>query len=147
MILWKHRGALVERGGGAFGRVVLPTMLTFVVALPLAAPAALLSLALALAARNATPAIVTTMLMLAVELLQFATACVLARRSGNGDAWRLAPSLLTARIFYRPILWGISLRSVARIADGMPLGWGKLARRNTVVAYAVATAPARAASG
>jgi hypothetical protein len=54
--------------------------------------------------------------------------------------------MFTARICFRPILWGIALRSIARLADGVPLGWGKLDRRNTVVAYAAATATARAAN-
>ncbi|HEX9103749.1 MAG TPA: hypothetical protein VF997_16175, partial [Polyangia bacterium] len=92
------------------------------------------------------PAAWTAGAMLAVELAQFAVACALARASGGAGAWRLWPALLSARLVYRPILWGISLRSIARLADGVPLGWGKLARRNTAVAYAVATAPARAAS-
>ncbi|HEX9100848.1 MAG TPA: glycosyltransferase, partial [Polyangia bacterium] len=54
--LWKHRRALVERGGGAFGRVVWPTMLAFLVGLPLATPAALIALALALLAHHLAPA-------------------------------------------------------------------------------------------
>jgi peptidoglycan-N-acetylglucosamine deacetylase len=143
--LWKHRRALVERRAGAFGRVVAPAMLLFLVALPLAMPAAVVSLALAVAGANVTPALLAAALLSAVELAQFAVACSLARRSGAARAWRLLPSLLSARIFYRPILWGIALRSIARLADGVPLGWGKLARRNTAVAYAVATATARAA--
>jgi len=137
--LWKHRGALVERRAGAFGRVVWPAMLAFLVLLPLAAPAALLALAVALAARNLAPAVWTTGIMLAVEVAQFAVASLLARRSGAAHAWRLWPSLLTARFFYRPLLWGIALRSIARLADGVPLGWGKLARRNSALAFAPAT--------
>ena len=145
--LWKHRRACAPGRGGAFGRVVWPTMVAFLVALPLAAPAAALSLVIALAAGNVAPALVTALVMLALEAVQLTAACALASRSDGGAVWRLAPSLLTARLFYRPLLWGIALRSIARLADGMPLGWGKLARRNTAVAYAVATAPARAASG
>ncbi|MCU1277099.1 MAG: Polysaccharide deacetylase/glycosyl transferase, group 2 family protein [bacterium] len=145
--LWKHRRALIERRSGAFGRVVAPAMLLFLVALPLAAPAAILALALAVGERNFAPALVSGALLAGVELAQFAVACILARRSGAAYAWRLLPSLLTARLFYRPILWGVTLRSIVRLADGVPLGWGKLARRNTAVAYAVATAPARATSG
>ncbi|HWE30129.1 MAG TPA: glycosyltransferase, partial [Polyangia bacterium] len=145
--LWKHRGALVEAGSGAFGRVVWPAMLMFLVALPLAMPAALISLAIAVAAHNFAPALVAAALLAGVELAQLLVACALARNSGGTHGWRVAPSLLTARICYRPILWGITWRSIARLADGVPLGWGKLARRNTAVAYAVATAPARTASG
>lgn len=138
--LWKHRGALVERRAGAFGRVVWPAMVAFLVVLPLAAPAALVSLAAAAVAGNVAPALWTTALLAAVELLQLAVACALARRSGGAHTWRLVPSLVTARLVYRPLLWGISLRSIARLADGVPLGWGKLARRNSAVAFATATA-------
>jgi len=145
--LWKHRRALVDRHAGAFGRVVWPAMLLFLVALPLTAPAALVSLVVAGAAHNWTPAVAATAILCGVELAQFAVACTLARGSGDAHAWRLWPSLVTARLVYRPILWGIALRSIVRIADGVPLGWGKLTRRNTAIAYAVATAPARAANG
>jgi len=110
-----------------------------------AAPA--LALALAALAHNYTPAVAASTIFVVVELLQFAIACVFARSGGDADATRLWPSLFVARVFYRPILWWIGLRSIVRLADGVPLGWGKLARRNTAVAYAVATAPARAASG
>jgi cellulose synthase/poly-beta-1,6-N-acetylglucosamine synthase-like glycosyltransferase/peptidoglycan/xylan/chitin deacetylase (PgdA/CDA1 family) len=145
--LWKHRRALVERRAGAFGRIVWPAMCLFLVVLPLATPAALVGIAVAAAAHNFGPALATSALLAAIEILQLAIACVLARRTGDRSAWRLWPSLLTARLFYRPILWGITLRSIARLADGVPLGWGKLNRRNTAVAYATATAPARAAGG
>jgi len=145
--LWKHRRAPLERRAAAFGRVVWPAMLLFLVGIPLAAPAALLALALAALAHNYTPAVAASTIFVAVELLQFAIACVFARSGGDADATRLWPSLFVARVFYRPILWWIGLRSIVRLADGVPLGWGKLARRNTAVAYAVATAPARAASG
>ncbi|HEX6838440.1 MAG TPA: glycosyltransferase, partial [Polyangia bacterium] len=137
--LWKHRRALIEWRTGAFGRVVWPTMLAFLVVLPLAAPAALVSLAVAVAAGHLAPAAWTTLVLFTVELLQFAVACALARRSGASRAWRLLPSLATARLVYRPLLWWISLRSIVRLADGVPLGWGKLARRNSAVAFALAT--------
>lgn len=142
--LWKHRRALVERRAGAFGRIVWPAMVMFVIALPLAAPAALISLAVALAAHNLAPALVATGVLATIEVAQFVVASSLAARSGGTYGWRLAPTLLTARLCYRVILWFIALRSIARLVDGIPLGWGTLNRRNTAVAYAVATAPARA---
>jgi peptidoglycan/xylan/chitin deacetylase (PgdA/CDA1 family) len=145
--LWKHRRAPLERHSGAFGRLVWPAMLLFLVALPLAAPAALVALALAAAAHNYAPALAASVLLASVELVQFATACLLARRAGDTHAWRLWPCVVTARVFYRPILWGIALRAIVRLADGVPLGWGKLTRRNTAVAYSAATAQVRAASG
>jgi hypothetical protein len=141
--LWKHRGAAVERTAGALGRIVWPAMLLFQVALPLATPPAFLALVVAIAAGNPRPAIVASTLLFATELAQIMTACVLARRTHASAAWRLLPSLLTSRIIYRPLLLVVSLRSIGRLLDGVPLGWGKLARRNTAVAYAAATRTVR----
>src|SRR5439155_82020 len=64
--------------------------------------------------------------LVAVEAAQARLACALGRRG-----YRLLPWLLAARLFYRPILFGIVLRSLARSLDGIPLGWNKLARRGT----------------
>lgn len=141
--LWKHRRATVERRAAAFGRVVWPAMLLFQVGLPLATPAALVSLVVAIAAGNLRPAIVAGLLLFGAELVQYLVAAILARRSGDRSAWRLAPSLLTARLLYGPLLLIVALRSIGRLLDGVPLGWGKLARRNTVVAYAAVTSSAR----
>jgi hypothetical protein len=40
----------------------------------------------------------------------------------------------------------VTLRSIVRLFDGVPLGWGKLSRRNTAVAYSAAAAAATAAA-
>jgi hypothetical protein len=117
------------------------------VALPLATPAAIVAVDIAGAAGQLAPALVTAALLALVDLAQFAAACALARRDDDTPTWRLLPSLWTARLCYRPLLLGISLRAIGRLVDGVPLGWGKLARRNTAVAYAAATAPVRVASG
>ena len=60
------------------------------IALPLAAPAAFLSLAVALVAHNVGPALLAAAVLAAVEVAQFVVAATLARRSGathSGD-WR-----------------------------------------------------------
>jgi peptidoglycan/xylan/chitin deacetylase (PgdA/CDA1 family)/spore germination protein YaaH len=141
--LWKHRRAVRERHG--FGRVVWPTMALFQLVLPVLTPTALLALLAAGIAGNLQPAVVAATLFYGVEVLQFAIACALSRRGGGAGAWRLAPCLLTSRLLYRPLLLAVTLRSIGRILDGVPLGWGKLARRNTVVAYAAATHAVRSA--
>lgn len=141
--LWKHRHAAVERDAGAFGRIVWPTMMLFQVLLPLMVPGAVVSLGLAAIAGDLRPALITAASLAAVEVAQLAVAQWLARRSDGTPTGRLWPSLWTARLYYRPLLLAISLRSIARLADGVPLGWGKLARRNTAVAYSAATAAAR----
>ena len=141
--LWKHRRAVRERHG--FGRVVWPVMALSQLALPLLTPPALLAAAAAAVAGNLQPALVASALLCAVEVAQLVVAAALAHHSGGAGAWRLAPSLLTSRLLYRPLLLAVALRSIGRLFDGVPLGWGKLARRNTVVAYAAVTHAARSA--
>ncbi len=126
--LWKHRRALVERNAGAFGRIVLPTMILFQVLLPLLAPFALVALSAAAVAGNWRPALFATTALTVAEWLQTAIACWFDRRG----RWRLMLWLPAARVIYRPILWLVTARSLARVLDGIPLGWGKLARRGTV---------------
>jgi cellulose synthase/poly-beta-1,6-N-acetylglucosamine synthase-like glycosyltransferase len=145
--LWKHRLAALEPNGGAFARIVWPMMVLFQVVLPLLTPLALLALLAAAMTGNLRPALMTSAAFFATELLQFAMSSLLARRS-NGGGLRLLPSLLTSRLIYRPLLLAVTMRSLARLLDGVPLGWNKLARRNTVRAYiaAVRGASQRAAS-
>lgn len=141
--LWKHRAAVAERH--AFGRIVWPAMLLFQLVLPLLVPAAAVALVVAALAGNLRPALLAGALFVLAETLEWVAAAMLARRSGGGGAWRLAACLVTTRLFYRPLLLGVTLRSIGRLIDGVPLGWGKLARRNTVVAYAAATGALRSA--
>jgi hypothetical protein len=54
-------------------------------------------------------------------------ACALGRRG-----WRLLAWLPVGRLAYRPLLFAVLARSLARVLDGIPLGWNKLARRGTV---------------
>lgn len=143
--LWKHRHAPVELCAGRFGSLVWPAMILFQLLLPLATPAALLALAVAAVAGHVQPALIAAALLLVVEAAQCLTACLLAQRSGARHAWQLAPSLLTVRLLYRPLLLVLSLRSIGRLLDGVPLGWGKLARRNTVIGYPLPATVLRAA--
>jgi cellulose synthase/poly-beta-1,6-N-acetylglucosamine synthase-like glycosyltransferase len=130
--LWKHRRALVERRAGAFGRVVLPMLLAWQVALPLMAPLALLALVAAAATGHLAPAIATSLALLAADIVQTWLAIYLQRRSGGAGVRRWLWWLLVSRFLYRPLLMAVTWRSLARVADGVPLGWGKLARRGTV---------------
>jgi len=130
--MWKHRRALVERRAGAFGRVVLPAMILFQVALPLSTPLALASAVAAAMAGNFGPALVVSGVLFLVELVQLLIACRLERRSGGHTPRRLFAWVVASRFYYRPLLLWVGLRSLWRILDGIPLGWGKLARRGTV---------------
>ena len=125
--MWRHRRALVERRAGALGRIVLPSMILFQVLLPLLTPAATIgAIASALAGRLG-PALVATLVLFAVEVAQALLACGLDRRG-----WRLLGGLPMTRLAYRPLLFAVLLRSLARTLDGVPLGWNKLVRRGTV---------------
>jgi cellulose synthase/poly-beta-1,6-N-acetylglucosamine synthase-like glycosyltransferase len=140
--LWRHRGAPIDARAGWFGRLVWPSMLVFQVLLPMTTPAAVLGVLLAILNGNWQPALITAAVLFGVEVVQFAIAAVMARASGGSGLLRLVPSLLTSRILYRPVLLAIMLRSIGRLFDGVPLDWEKLARRNTAIAYAAATARA-----
>lgn len=140
--LWKHRIAPIEEHAGTFGRLVWPTMVLFQAVLPLLTPMALIAVVAATVSGNLHPAMVTSVVLFATELIQFLVAALLARRS-NGNGLRFVFSLLGARLFYRPLLLGVTLRSLVRLLDGVPLGWGKLARRNTVLAYAAVASAAK----
>jgi cellulose synthase/poly-beta-1,6-N-acetylglucosamine synthase-like glycosyltransferase len=146
--LWKHRGALFERRAGAFGRVVLPAMLLFQVLLPLLLPAALVSVGLAAWSGNLRPALVAWAILFGLEGLQVMVAARLARLEERGGRWPLVRTLLFSRLFYRPLLFAVNLRALARVLDGIPLGWGKLPRRNTSALLAAPALPGnRARSG
>jgi cellulose synthase/poly-beta-1,6-N-acetylglucosamine synthase-like glycosyltransferase len=140
--LWKHRRAIAERH--AFGRWVWPSLVIFQLLLPLATPLALVSLLLAAASGNLQPAFMVGAALMGLDAVQLATAVWLARRSG-GEA-RSFPAMLTAGLLYRPLLLLVTLRSIVRLLDGVPLGWGKLSRRNTAVAYSAAAAAATVAA-
>jgi hypothetical protein len=130
--MWKHRRALVERRAGAFGRLVLPTMILFQVVLPLLVPAALVGAVAALAAGNLGPALLATTVLFGSELVHALTAGLLELRAGGRGGLRLIGWLVAGRVLYRPLLLLVLARSLGRVLDGIPLGWGKLARRGTV---------------
>jgi cellulose synthase/poly-beta-1,6-N-acetylglucosamine synthase-like glycosyltransferase len=130
--IWKHRRALVERRAGALGRVVLPSMVLFQVLLPLLVPAALVQVVLALAAGNLLPAVAASTILLALDGVQIGVAWCFARRSGVDERLPFLRALWWSRWVHRPLLFAVQVRALWRVLDGIPLGWGKLQRRNTV---------------
>jgi hypothetical protein len=107
-------------------------MILFQVLLPLLVPAALVGAVAAVAAGNLAPALLATAVLLATEVVHALTAGVLERRAGGRGGLRLLGWLLAGRVLYRPLLLLVLARSLGRVLDGIPLGWGKLARRGTV---------------
>jgi cellulose synthase/poly-beta-1,6-N-acetylglucosamine synthase-like glycosyltransferase/peptidoglycan/xylan/chitin deacetylase (PgdA/CDA1 family) len=137
--LWKHRAAPLDERPGMFGHLVWPTMILFQVLLPLLTPLALIAIVVACLSGNLRPALITSAFLFATEICQFVFACALSYRT-KGSGARLIGSVVATRLFYRPLLLAVTMRSLARLLDGVPLGWAKLARRNTVLAYAAITA-------
>jgi hypothetical protein len=109
-------------------------MVLFQVVLPLLAPVALVAAVAAAAAGRLGPALIAAGVLLATECLHACAAGALARRSGGSSvgAARTLFWLVAGRLLYRPLLFAVGVRSLARVLDGIPLGWNKLARRGTV---------------
>jgi hypothetical protein len=104
------------------------------------------SLMAASAAGNLRPALWVAALLLGLDALQLGVAAWLARRSGGDPRHRHLPAMCTAGLLYRPLLLVVTLRSIMRLFDGVPLGWGKLSRRNTAIAYSAVAAAATVAA-
>jgi cellulose synthase/poly-beta-1,6-N-acetylglucosamine synthase-like glycosyltransferase len=127
--LWKHRRALIERRAGALGRLVLPSLVLFQLLLPMLLPFALVQLAFAAWGGRLGAAVGAWAILMGVEAAQLAVALWLARAKApllRGWVW--------SQLVQRPVLTLVQLRALWRVLDGIPLGWGKLTRRNSVPA-------------
>jgi cellulose synthase/poly-beta-1,6-N-acetylglucosamine synthase-like glycosyltransferase len=132
--MWKHRRALVERGpSGRFGRLGLPLVALFGVALPLLAPIIDLLTLYGLLFLNRTETAVAWVAMLALQLL---TAVVAFRldRERLGPLWTLP----LQQFAYRQLMYLVLIQSGLTALTGARLRWHKLRRAGT----AAATAPA-----
>ncbi|WP_406069673.1 glycosyltransferase [Micromonospora sp. NBC_01638] len=127
--MWKHRGAVFDRGAsGRFGRFGLPMLALFGVVLPLLGPVLDLLALYGLFFLDTTKTAVAWVAMLVV---QAATAAVAFRL----DRERIRP-LLTLPIqqfAYRQLMYVVLARSVVTAVTGSRLGWRKLKRAGDVV--------------
>ncbi|MET9228900.1 bifunctional polysaccharide deacetylase/glycosyltransferase family 2 protein [Lentzea sp. NPDC003310] len=121
--MWKHRGAVFERGmGGKLGRRALPYLFLYQVALPVLAPAidvfALLSLW--------TDPVAGVGAWLGFLVLQLVPAVIAFRLDGE----RLRPLWAVALqpIVYRQLMYLVVIQSVITALAGAVLPWQKLKR-------------------
>jgi cellulose synthase/poly-beta-1,6-N-acetylglucosamine synthase-like glycosyltransferase len=132
--MWKHRRALVDRGpSGRFGRLGLPLVALFGVALPLLAPVIDLLTLYGLLFLDRTETAIAWVAMLGLQLL---TAVVAFRldRERLGPLWTLP----LQQFAYRQLMYLVLIQSGLTALTGARLRWHKLRRAGT----AAATAPA-----
>jgi cellulose synthase/poly-beta-1,6-N-acetylglucosamine synthase-like glycosyltransferase/peptidoglycan/xylan/chitin deacetylase (PgdA/CDA1 family) len=135
--MWKHRRSLVDRGpSGRFGRLGLPLVALFGVALPLLAPIIDLLTLYGLLFLDYSETAIAWVAMLG---LQFLTAVVAFRL----DKEKLTPlwTLPLQQFAYRQLMYLVLIQSLLTALTGARLRWHKLRRSGT----AGATAPASVA--
>jgi cellulose synthase/poly-beta-1,6-N-acetylglucosamine synthase-like glycosyltransferase/peptidoglycan/xylan/chitin deacetylase (PgdA/CDA1 family) len=132
--MWKHRRALIERGpSGRFGRLGLPLVALFGVALPLLAPIIDLLTLYGLLFLDRTETAVAWLAMLGLQLLTAVVAFRLDREK-LGPLWTLP----LQQFAYRQLMYLVLIQSGMTALTGARLRWHKLRRAGT----AAATAPA-----
>ena len=122
--MWKHRGALFDKGdSGRFGRVGLPFLALFGVALPLLAPVVDIMLVYGLVFWELRETVVAWGLML---LLQLVTAAVAFRfdRESMRPLWKLP----LQQFAYRQLMYLVLIQSAMTAMTGGRLRWHKLHR-------------------
>ncbi|MEV5381970.1 bifunctional polysaccharide deacetylase/glycosyltransferase family 2 protein [Streptomyces sp. NPDC052721] len=128
--IWKHRGALFERGpSGRFGRVGLPLVSLFMVVAPLLAPLIDLFLVYGLVFGPTAKTILAWCAVLAVQ-----AAC--AAYAFHLDREPLTPllSLPLQQLLYRQLMYVVLLQSWITALTGGRLRWQKLRRTGGVAA-------------
>ncbi|MET7985356.1 glycosyltransferase [Streptomyces sp. NPDC005281] len=139
--IWKHRGALVDRGpSGRFGRVGLPLVSLFMVLAPLLAPLIDVFLLYGVVFGPTRKTIVAWLGVLAVQ----AVCAAYAFRLDKERMTQLI-SLPLQQILYRQLMYVVLLQSWITALTGGRLRWQKL-RRTGVVGAAPGAVPRQQAS-
>lgn len=128
--IWKHRGALVERGpSGRFGRVGLPLVSLFTVVAPLLAPLIDVFLIYGLVFGPTQRTIVAWLGVLTIQAVCAAYAFRLDR-----ERMTHLVSLPLQQILYRQLMYVVLLQSWITALTGGRLRWQKLRRTGVVEA-------------
>jgi cellulose synthase/poly-beta-1,6-N-acetylglucosamine synthase-like glycosyltransferase/peptidoglycan/xylan/chitin deacetylase (PgdA/CDA1 family) len=138
--IWKHRGALLERGpSGRFGRVGLPLVSLFMVLAPLLAPLIDVFLLYGVVFGPTQKTIIAWLGVLAIQ----AVCAAYAFRLDKERMTHLI-SLPLQQILYRQLMYVVLLQSWITALTGGRLRWQKL-RRTGVVGAPGSVPPSRAA--
>ncbi|MDY7090585.1 MAG: bifunctional polysaccharide deacetylase/glycosyltransferase family 2 protein [Actinomycetota bacterium] len=122
--MWKHRRALFDRGpSGRFGRVGLPFLALFGVALPMLAPVVDIMLVYGLVFWELEETVVAWVGMLALQLFTAAVAFRFDRESLR-PLWRLP----LQQFAYRQLMYLVLMQSATTALTGGRLRWHKLHR-------------------
>ena len=122
--MWKHRRALTDSGAsGRFGRVGLPFLALFGVALPLLAPVVDIMLVYGLVFWELSATVIAWGLMLALQLFTAAVAFRFDRESMR-PLWRLP----LQQFAYRQLMYLVLIQSALTAMTGGRLRWHKLHR-------------------
>jgi cellulose synthase/poly-beta-1,6-N-acetylglucosamine synthase-like glycosyltransferase len=122
--MWKHRRALFERGpSGRFGRVGLPFLALFGIALPLLAPAVDILLLYGLVFWQLRETVIAWLGMLGLQMFTAAVAFRFDRES-LVPLWRLP----LQQFAYRQLMYLVLLQSATTALTGGRLRWHKLHR-------------------
>ncbi|WP_329347444.1 glycosyltransferase [Streptomyces sp. NBC_01261] len=128
--IWKHRGALLDRGpSGRFGRVGLPLVALFMVLAPLLAPLIDVFLLYGLVFGPTEKTIVAWLGVLAIQVICAAYAFRLDR-----ERMTHLLSLPLQQILYRQLMYVVLLQSWITALTGGRLRWQKLRRTGAVEA-------------
>ncbi|MBU2662992.1 bifunctional polysaccharide deacetylase/glycosyltransferase family 2 protein [Actinoplanes bogorensis] len=122
--MWKHRRALFDKGpSGRFGRVGLPFLALFGVALPMLAPVVDIMLLYGLVFWELQETVIAWLGMLALQLFTAAVAFRFDRESLK-PLWRLP----LQQFAYRQLMYLVLMQSATTALTGGRLRWHKLHR-------------------
>ncbi|MEU5363173.1 glycosyltransferase [Streptomyces sp. NPDC005925] len=128
--IWKHRGAVVERGpSGRFGRVGLPLVALFMVLAPLLAPLIDIFLLYGIVFGPTQKTVVAWLGVLAIQAVCAAYAFRLDR-----ERMTHLISLPLQQLLYRQLMYVVLLQSWITALTGGRLRWQKLRRTGVVEA-------------
>ncbi|MCX4400372.1 glycosyltransferase [Streptomyces sp. NPDC059837] len=128
--IWKHRGALVERGpSGRFGRVGLPLVSLFMVLAPLLAPLIDVFLLYGLVFGPTQKTVLAWLGVLAIQ-----AACAAYAFRLDRERMRYLISLPLQQILYRQLMYMVLIQSWITALTGGRLRWQKLRRTGVVEA-------------
>jgi cellulose synthase/poly-beta-1,6-N-acetylglucosamine synthase-like glycosyltransferase len=122
--VWKHRGAVVDKGPGRrLGRVGLPYLLCFQVALPLLGPAVDLFTLYGLIFLDAR---VFALYWIGFTLLQVGVAAYALHL--DGETMRPVWAVPFQQFVYRQMMYLVVIQSIASALAGVRVGWHQLRR-------------------